>query len=544
MDFIMTIVEQGLVYGILTLGIYITYKILDFPDLTVDGSFPLGAAVTAALITRGVNPYLTIPIAFLVGVLAGICTGLIHVKCKVRDLLSGIIMMTALYTVNLKIAGTNNVPLFSQETMFKNGMLESLFGETIPGYMKIVLILLVVLIAKFLLDFYLQTKSGYLLRAVGDNDNLVTALAKDKGNVKILGLAISNGLVALSGCVFAQEQKVFDISTGTGSMVIGLASVIIGTSLFKNLTFLKATTAVLIGSGVKGLVDQLAEYGADKVIVVDDPELKEYRTEPYAHALASVINEYKPEIVLVGATAIGRDLGPRVSARVATGLTADCTVLEIGDFPINPVPNQEQKHNQLLMTRPAFGGNTIATIACPDNRPQMATVRPGVMQKIDPIAGAKAEVIEYNPGFTPNNKYVEILDVVKELSDTVDIMDAKILVSGGRGVGSAENFKILQDLADVIGCTVSCSRAVVDNGWLPKELQVGQTGKTVRPNVYFAIGISGAIQHTAGMEESDIIVAINKDETAPIFDVADYGIVGDLNKIVPKLTEELKKVVK
>ena len=303
-------------------------------------------------------------------------------------------------------------------------------------------------------------------------------------------------------------------------------------------------TAVLIGSGVKGLADQLAEYGADKVIVVDDPELKEYRTEPYAHALASVINEYKPEIVLVGATVIGRDLGPRVSARVATGLTADCTVLEIGDFPINPVPNQEQKHNQLLMTRPAFGGNTIATIACPDNRPQMATVRPGVMQKIDPIAGAKAEVIEYNPGFTPNNKYVDILDVVKELSDTVDIMDAKILVSGGRGVGSAENFKILQDLADVIGGTVSCSRAVVDNGWLPKELQVGQTGKTVRPNVYFAIGISGAIQHTAGMEESDIIVAINKDETAPIFDVADYGIVGDLNKIVPKLTEELKKVVK
>ena len=303
-------------------------------------------------------------------------------------------------------------------------------------------------------------------------------------------------------------------------------------------------TAVLIGSDVKGLVDQLAEYGADKVIVVDDPELKEYRTEPYAHALASVINEYKPEIVLVGATAIGRDLGPRVSARVATGLTADCTVLEIGDFPLNAIPGQEQKHNQLLMTRPAFGGNTIATIACPDNRPQMATVRPGVMQKIDPIAGAKAEVIEYNPGFTPNNKYVEILDIVKELSDTVDIMDAKILVSGGRGVGSAENFKLLQDLADVIGGTVSCSRAVVDNGWLPKELQVGQTGKTVRPNVYFAIGISGAIQHTAGMEESDIIIAINKDDSAPIFDVADYGIVGDLNKIVPKLTEELKKVVK
>ena len=303
-------------------------------------------------------------------------------------------------------------------------------------------------------------------------------------------------------------------------------------------------TAMLLGSGIKGLADQLAEYGADKVIVVDDPELKEYRTEPYAHAVSSVINEYKPEIVLVGATAIGRDLGPRVSARVATGLTADCTVLEIGDFPLNPIPGQEQKHNQLLMTRPAFGGNTIATIACPDNRPQMATVRPGVMQKIDPVQGAKAEVIEYNPGFTPNNKYVEIMEVVKEISNTVDIMDAKILVSGGRGVGSKENFQILQDLADAIGGTVSCSRAVVDNGWMPKELQVGQTGKTVRPNVYFAIGISGAIQHAAGMEESDIIVAINKDETAPIFDIADYGVVGDLNKIVPKLTEELKKVVK
>lgn len=302
-------------------------------------------------------------------------------------------------------------------------------------------------------------------------------------------------------------------------------------------------TAVLIGSDVKGLVDQLAEYGADKVIVVDDPELKEYRTEPYAHALSSVINEYKPEIVLVGATAIGRDLGPRVSARVATGLTADCTVLEIGDFPLTPVPGQEdqQKHNQLLMTRPAFGGNTIATIACPDNRPQMATVRPGVMQKIDRIDGAKANVIEFNPGFTPDNKYVEIVDIVKSVVDTVDIMDAKILVSGGRGVGSKENFQLLEDLADAIGGTVSCSRAVTDAGWLPRDLQVGQTGKTVRPNVYFAIGISGAIQHVAGMEESDLIIAINKDESAPIFDVADYGIVGDALKIVPALTKAIKE---
>ena len=299
--------------------------------------------------------------------------------------------------------------------------------------------------------------------------------------------------------------------------------------------------AVLIGSGIKDKADSLAEYGADHVIVVDDPELKDYRTEPYAHALASVIKEYKPEIMLVGATPIGRDLGPRVSARVATGLTADCTVLEIGTF--NDIAAKKELPNQLLMTRPAFGGNTIATIACPYNRPQMATVRPGVMQKIEPNKGAKADIIEYNPGFTPNNKYVEILEVVKSVASTVDIMDAKILVSGGRGVGSKENFKLLEDLAEAIGGTVSCSRAVVENGWLPQERQVGQTGKTVRPNLYFAIGISGAIQHVAGMEESDLIIAINKDEDAPIFDVADYGIVGDLNKIVPQLTEMIKSEV-
>ena len=299
-------------------------------------------------------------------------------------------------------------------------------------------------------------------------------------------------------------------------------------------------TAILAGYQVADLADELAAYGADKVIVIDDPELKEYRTEPYAHAVASVIKEFKPDIVLVGATAIGRDLGPRVSARVHTGLTADCTQLDIGDFPLVALPGKEQLHNQLLMTRPAFGGNTIATIACPNFRPQMATVRPGVMQKLPKQEGAKAEIINYNPGFTPDNKYVEILKVVKAVTDTVDIMDAKILVSGGRGVGSAENFKLLEDLAAVLGGTVSCSRAVVDAGWKPKDLQVGQTGKTVRPHVYFAIGISGAIQHLAGMEESDIIIAINKDESAPIFEVADYGIVGDLNKIVPALTASLK----
>ena len=336
--------------------------------------------------------------------------------------------------------------------------------------------------------------------------------------------------------VYVFAQQVDNELSGIAFELLGKAK-----ELAKDLN--TEVTAMLLGSDVKGLADSLAEYGADKVIVVDDPELKEYRTEPYAHAVSSIINEFKPEIVLVGATAIGRDLGPRVSARVATGLTADCTVLEIGDFPITPVPGKEQKHNQLLMTRPAFGGNTIATIACPDNRPQMATVRPGVMQKISPIKGSKAEVIEFNPGFTPDHKYVEILNIVKEVKDIVDISEAKILVSGGRGVGSAENFKLLDDLAEVLGATVSCSRAVVDDGWKPKELQVGQTGKTVRPQVYFAIGISGAIQHTAGMEDSDIIVAINKDENAPIFDVADYGLVGDLNKIVPLLTEQLKAAI-
>ena len=334
--------------------------------------------------------------------------------------------------------------------------------------------------------------------------------------------------------VFVFAQQVDNKLNGIALELVGK-----GKDLAKDLG--TEVTAVLIGSDVMGLTKELAEYGADRIIVVDDPELKEYRTEPYAHALAEVIKKYKPEIMLVGATAMGRDLGPRVSARIHTGLTADCTQLEIGDFPINPIPGREQLHNQLLMTRPAFGGNTIATIACPNFRPQMATVRPGVMQKAERVEGAQAVIEEFNPGFVPNNKYVEILDIVKAVSDVEDIMDAKILVSGGRGVGSAENFKLLDDLAEALGGTVSCSRAVVDAGWKSKDLQVGQTGKTVRPHVYFAIGISGAIQHLAGMEESDIIIAINKDETAPIFDVADYGIVGDLNKILPALTEKIKE---
>lgn len=248
MSFAITILEQGLIYGILALGVYITYKILDFPDLTVDGSFPLGAAVTALLITKGVNPYLTLPVAFLAGVLAGICTGLIHVKGKVRDLLSGIIMMTALWTVNLRVAGTANVPLFSQQTIFKNDWLDRVIPASWKGYTTLIIIVVIAVICKILLDLYMKTKSGYLLRAVGDNEKLVTALAKDEGNVKILGLAIANGLVSLAGGVFCQEERVFEISSGTGAIVIGLASVIIGTSIFKNLSVIKTTTAVLVGS--------------------------------------------------------------------------------------------------------------------------------------------------------------------------------------------------------------------------------------------------------------------------------------------------------
>ena len=245
---IIGILEPGLIYGIMALGVYITYKILDFPDLTVDGSFPLGGAVAAVLIKAGINTYLSLLAAFAAGVLAGICTGLIHVKLKVRDLLSGIIMMTALYTINLKIAGQANIPLFTSQTIFDNNMLSVLVPESLRPYITLMIILIITLIAKYLLDLYLKTRSGYLLRAVGDNDTLVTCLAKDKGLVKIVGLAISNGLVALGGAVFAHEEGYFDISSGTGTIVIGLASVIIGTNLFKNVTFLRVTSSVLIGS--------------------------------------------------------------------------------------------------------------------------------------------------------------------------------------------------------------------------------------------------------------------------------------------------------
>lgn len=249
MSLLLSVLEQGMIYGILALGVYITYKILDFPDLTVDGSFPLGAAITVRIITATQIPaILTLPIAFLAGALAGMCTGLIHVKLKVRDLLSGIIMMTGLYTVNLWIAGTGYVAIFNKENIFDNAFVNGICPAFLSNYKTLIIIFLITMVAKYLLDWYMSTKSGFLLRAVGDNDTIVTSLGVDKGLVKIVGLSIANGLVALSGCIYAQQQRSFEISIGTGAMVIGLASVILGTSLLKKVTLLRVTSSVLLGS--------------------------------------------------------------------------------------------------------------------------------------------------------------------------------------------------------------------------------------------------------------------------------------------------------
>ena len=259
--------------------------------------------------------------------------------------------------------------------------------------------------------------------------------------------------------------------------------------------------------------------------------LEKYATEPYAKAITAVIKACEPEIVLYGATSIGRDLAPRVSARVHTGLTADCTKLAI---------NEETK--LLHMTRPAFGGNIMATIVCKNHRPQMATVRPGVMAALAKDATRTGEVVNFKVDFVPADMNVEILEEVKETKKTVDITEAKVLVSGGRGIGSADFVPVLQEAADVLGGVVTGSRPVIEAGWLDKDRQVGQTGKTVRPDLYLACGISGAIQHVAGMESSEVVISINKDDNAAIFSVSDLGVVGDVKVILPKLVEALKKV--
>ncbi len=287
--------------------------------------------------------------------------------------------------------------------------------------------------------------------------------------------------------------------------------------------------AVLMGSGVSGLTDLLSQYGADKMLVVDHPVLEPYTTEPYTKAMTHIIRTYQPDIVLFGATSIGRDLAPRVASRVHTGLTADCTSLDI-----------EEESKLLLMTRPAFGGNIMATIVCKDYRPQMATVRPGVMPLPEKTAGRSGAVEMVDAGLSMDDRNVEILEISKDAKKRVDITETKILISGGRGVGGPEGYQPLRELADVLGGEVSSSRVGVDSGWIEKDRQVGQTGKTVRPNLYLACGISGAIQHQAGMEDSDYIVALNVDENAPMMKLADLGVVGDLSVIVPKLTEAIK----
>ena len=310
---------------------------------------------------------------------------------------------------------------------------------------------------------------------------------------------------------------------------VGLELIGEATKLAKDLG--EQVVAVLLGSNITDKAQELIQHGADKVVVVDDPMLEKYATEPYAKAITAVIKACEPEIVLYGATSIGRDLAPRVSARVHTGLTADCTKLAI---------NEETK--LLHMTRPAFGGNIMATIVCKNHRPQMATVRPGVMAALAKDETRTGEVVNFKVDFVPADMNVEIIEEVKETKKTVDITEAKVLVSGGRGIGSADFVPVLQEAADVLGGVVTGSRPVIEAGWLDKDRQVGQTGKTVRPDLYLACGISGAIQHVAGMESSEVVISINKDDNAAIFSVSDLGVVGDVKVILPKLVEALKKV--
>lgn len=288
--------------------------------------------------------------------------------------------------------------------------------------------------------------------------------------------------------------------------------------------------AVLLGSqNAQEMVKELAGYGADRVYLAEDPRLDQYTNDSYAKVIGDAIEKYKPEIVLLGATHIGRDLGPCLAVDVDTGLTADCTKLEI-----------DPKDGKLLQTRPAFGGNLMATIICPETRPQMSTVRPGVMQKREFDPARRAEVVSLDVDLKPEHQRLKVLEVVQE-GQAVSLVDAEFIVAGGMGLGKPEGFELLRKLADRLGGTVAASRAAVDAGWIDHSYQVGQTGTTVKPVIYFACGISGAIQHLAGMKESDLIVAINKNPEAPIFEVADYGIVGDLYEVIPAIIESLDR---
>ena len=289
-------------------------------------------------------------------------------------------------------------------------------------------------------------------------------------------------------------------------------------------------TVLLLGNNVRTLADTLAAHGADNVLVAEDKNLEHYTTDAYTKVICDLANERKPGIIFIGATFIGRDLGPRVAARLTTGLTADCTSIDV-----------EVENGDLLATRPAFGGNLMATIACPEHRPQMATVRPGVFEKIttDPT---KCNIEKVEVSLVDTDVRTKVIETVKTAKDIVDICESNIIVSGGRGVGSAEEFSLLKELACVLDGVVAGSRAAVEKGWIENTYQVGQTGKTVKPTIYIAAGISGAIQHVAGMQDSDMIIAINKDETAPIMKIADYAIVGDLKKIIPELIQQAKEM--
>lgn len=385
-----------------------------------------------------------------------------------------------------------------------------------------------------------------------------------KDKVAVIGSACTACGVCVSKCPFeaiekTEDEDVVDLSAYKDIWVfaeqrdgklmnVALELIGEGKRLAKEISDETKLCAVVVGDGVAHLADECYAYGADEVILIQDPLLKNYTTDGYTKVITDAINEFKPEIVLYGATHIGRDLAPRIAARCNTGLTADCTRL---DVRVSSYIEYAKKNTTLdtstldpndpstgiKQTRPAFGGNLMATIICPKTRPQMSTVRPGVMQKREPVEGAKGELVEYKPTIAASDIRTEIVEIVKSTKELVSLTDAEIICSGGRGLGNEDGFKLIKEFADKVGGVVGASRAAVDAGWIDHSHQVGQTGTTVKPKIYFACGISGAIQHLAGMQTSDFIVAINKDADAPIFEVADFGIVGDLYKIVPLIIE-------
>ena len=371
----------------------------------------------------------------------------------------------------------------------------------------------------------------------------------------------------LTACKFgAIEEKKIEVQADLGDykhiwvfaeqrngklMNVALELIGEGYRLAKEISDDTQVCAVLLGAeeDIAPLAEECFAYGAEKVYKIADPLLKNYTTDGYTKALKGAIDEYKPEIILYGATHIGRDFAPRIAARCNTGLTADCTRLDVKVSSYIDYANKNttldtstldpnDPSTGIKQTRPAFGGNLMATIICPRTRPQMSTVRPGVMQKREKVAGATGEIVEYKPEISADDIHITIKDIVKSAKELVSLTDAEIICSGGRGLGDASGFELIKEFADKVGGVVGSSRAAVDAGWIDHSHQVGQTGTTVKPKIYFACGISGAIQHLAGMQTSDIIVAINKDSDAPIFDVADFGIVGDLYKVIPEIIAE------